>query len=272
MKKLISLAVVLVLSLGLILGACAEALTPVVIGATAAPHAEVLEAIKEDMATLGYDLQIQIYDGYVLENPATSDGSLDANYFQHGPYMEDYNTTVSDADKLTAAIIVHYEPMGVYGKELKDLADLKDGAVVSLPNDPTNETRALMLLEAAGLITLPEGLTAASSITIMDIVDNPKNLKFNEMDAAILPTTLEDCDISVINGNYALDADLKPSQDALLLEASDSNFAVTYANVVAVRNDRADEDFVKALQTCLCSDKMKNVMEETYSGGVVPMF
>lgn len=273
MKKLISLAVVLVLSLGLAMGAGAEAsLIPVKIGATAAPHAEVLESIVEDMAALGYALEIQVYDGYVLENPATSDGSLDANYFQHAPYLASYNATVADQDKLVSVASVHYEPMGIYSKELKDLDELKDGAVVALPNDESNETRALLLLQTAGLITLPEDVTASSSITILDIVENPKNLKFNEMEAAVLPTTMEDADISVINGNYAIDAGLKPSQDALLLEASDSDFVKTYPNIVAVRADRAEEDFVKALQTCLCSEKVKAFMEETYSGGVVPLF
>lgn len=246
------------------------------IGATAAPHAEILnsDVVKNKMAELGYTLEVVIYDGYVLENPAVSDGTDKANYFQHQPYLDSYNATVEEKDKLVGAFSVHYEPFGIYANTIKDLAELQDGAKIGLPNDPSNETRAMLLLAAAGLIQVPEGANAESVITKYDITAemNPHGYEFIEVNAELLPTTLADYDIAVINGNYAIGAGLKPATDALVLEASDSAFAVLYANVVAVRAEDVESEWLAALKTALTTEEARKFMEETYAGGVVPTF
>jgi len=246
------------------------------VGATAAPHAEVLnqESVQAKLKELGYELEVIVYDGYTLENPAVSDGSDNANYFQHQPYLDSYNSTVDEKDKLVAAFPVHYEPFGIYSKKVTSLNDLADGTTIAVPNDPSNETRALLLLAAAGLISVPEGSNASSTLTQYDITDelNPRGFKFVEMEAALLPNSLEDNDLAVINGNYAIEGGLKPATDALQLEAADSDFAILYANVVAVRAADAQADWVKALKEALCTEEVKNFMNETYFGGVVPTF
>ena len=246
------------------------------VGATAAPHAEILnsDVVKNKMAELGYNLEVVIYDGYVLENPAVSDGTDHANYFQHQPYLDSYNATVSDKDKLVGALAVHYEPFGIYSEKITDLSELKDGAKIGLPNDPSNETRAMLLLAAAGLISVPEGANAESVITKYDITAemNPHGYEFVEVNAELLPATLPDYDIAVINGNYAIGANLKPATDALVLEASDSAFATLYANVVAVRTEDVDADWFKALTTALTTEEARQFMLDKYEGGVVPTF
>lgn len=276
MKKILAALLSLTLILSLTAVSFAETeLKTIRIGATAAPHAEILQsdAVTAKLAELGYKLDVVVYDGYTLENPAVSDGTDDANYFQHQPYLDSYNATVPEEDQLVAAFAVHYEPFGIYSSTLTDLADLPDGATVALPNDPSNETRAMLLLAAAGLITVPEGSNAQSTLTQYDITAemNPKGLKFNEMDASLLAVTLADSDIAVINGNYAIDGGLKPATDALVLEASDSDFATLYANIVTIRKADVDADWVKALKTAICTDEVKTFMEQ-YNGGVVPMF
>lgn len=170
MKKLFALALALVLALSLTV-ASADELKVIRVGATAAPHAEILEseAVTAKLAELGYKLEVVVYEGYVLENPAVADGTDDANYFQHKPYLDSYNETASESEQLVSAFTVHYEPFAIYSKKVTSLADLQDGAHIGLPNDPSNETRALLLLEAAGLITVPEGTTAASALTKYDI-------------------------------------------------------------------------------------------------------
>ena len=208
MKKFFALALALVLALSLTV-ASADELKVIRVGATAAPHAEILEseAVTAKLAELGYKLEVVVYEGYVLENPAVADGTDDANYFQHKPYLDSYNETASESEQLVSAFTVHYEPFAIYSKKVASLADLQDGAHIGLPNDPSNETRALLLLEAAGLITVPEGTTAASSLTKYDITAemNPHGYVFDEVAAELLAPTLEDYDIAVINGNYALD-------------------------------------------------------------------
>ena len=264
MKKFFALALALVLALSLTV-ASADELKVIRVGATAAPHAEILEseAVTAKLAELGYKLEVVVYEGYVLENPAVADGTDDANYFQHKPYLDSYNETASESEQLVSAFTVHYEPFAIYSS----LADLQDGAHIGLPNDPSNETRALLLLEAAGLITVPEGTTAASALTKYDITAemNPHGYVFDEVAAELLAPTLEDYDIAVINGNYALDA-------GLFVEAADSEFATLYANIVAVRPADLDSDWLKALHTALTSKEAYDYMITTYEGGVIPTF
>ncbi|NLG25966.1 MAG: metal ABC transporter substrate-binding protein [Clostridiales bacterium] len=272
MKKLFAL--ILALALTVAASASAAALTPIRVGATATPHAEVLEFVRDDLAALGYDLQIVEFTEYPLPNPALAAGELEANYFQHMPYLNAYNATVPESEQLVAAFPVHYEPYGIYAGKTKALADLKEGAVVTVTNDPSNETRALMLLESAGLITLPEGTTPEDGLTVLGIVENPLKLDIREVEAATLPATLEDADIAVINGNFAMGAGLSPATDAVFLEPADGEVGKTYANYVVVRAADADADFVKALQQVLQTAKVRDFIlgNEKYKGGVIPTF
>ena len=272
MKKLFALTLALILTLSFT-GALAEN-QKIVIGATPSPHAEILEFIKDDLAALGYDLEIKVFTEYPLPNPALASGELDANYFQHQPYLNAYNETVPEDEQLVAAIGVHYEPYAIYSNKITDLADLPDGAIVSVTNDPSNEARALLLLESAGLITLGEDVTPYDALTKEDIVENPKNLEIKEIDANQLPSTLDDVDISVINGNFALDAGLSPAEDAIFIEPADGEAASIYANYVVVRPGDVEADWLKALEQCLCSEKVADYMleNEAFKGGVIPFF
>ena len=268
MKKLV--CTILVLCLLLVSAAAFAENTPVVIGATASPHAEILELLVDGMAELGYNLEIKVFDDYVTPNLAVSDGSLDGNYFQHVPYMESYNATVSDEEKLTVVIGVHYEPFAAYSKKVASLDELADGAKVSVPNDPSNETRAFLLLEAAGLVTLPEGTTYADAITPLDVVENPKGLEFLEVDANNLPATLDDVDVAIINGNYALEANLTALKDGIFVEPAGG----PYTNYIVVRNDNVEAEWIEALRSVLCTQEIYDFMltNEAYAGGVVPDF
>ena len=274
MKKIVSLFVALLLVLSAFSFALADDKTTIVIGATPSPHEEVLELIKDDMAALGYELQILEFTEYPLPNPALADKQLDANYFQHLPYLNAYNDTVADAEKLVAAIPVHYEPYGIYAGKTASLEELADGAVIAVTNDPSNETRALLLLQEAGLITLPEDANTDSSLTVLDIVDNPKKLDIREVNAELIPSMLEDVDLGVINGNYAIGAGLKPSEDAIYLEAADGESGVIYTNYVVVRPEDAEAEWVEALRSVLQSKKVYDFMlnNEDYAGGVIPAF
>ena len=242
-------------------------LEKLVVGASPAPHAEILEAAREVLASKGYDLEIVEYTDYVIPNNALDSGDLDANYFQHKPYLDSFNEQNGTA--LVSAGAIHYEPFGIYAGKTASLDALPDGATVLVPNDITNEARALLLLEAQGLLTLKED--AGLEATPTDIVDNPKNLEFVELEAALLPRSLPDEDIAVINGNYAIEAGLKMS-DALAVEDSDSLAATTYGNVVAVRAEDAESDKTKALIEALTSPEVKEFIETTYEGAVVPLF
>lgn len=274
MKKFaaILLTLALLLSIG---AASADELTTIKVGATTSPHAEVLEYIKDDMAALGYDLQIVEFTDYNLPNDALVNGEIGANYFQHLPFLNAYNATVAEDKQLVAAIPVHYEPYGIYAGKCKSLDELADGATVTITNDPSNETRALFLLKDAGLITLPEDATVeGSSLTVLDIVDNPKHLNILEVEANTLPSTLDDADVAVINGNFALAAGLSPAKDALFLEPTESDSGKTYTNYVVIRQDSVDAPWVEALRSCLQSDKVRDYMlnNEKYAGGVIPAF
>ena len=241
--------------------------TTLKVGATPAPHAEILEVVKDILAEQGITLEIVQYNDYVQPNNAVEDGSLDANYFQHITYMNEFN--VSDGTHLVSAAEVHYEPFGLYAGKTATLDELPDGALIGVPNDATNEARALLVLQQEGLITLAEdaGITA----TINDIVDNPKNLEIVEMEAAQLPLRLADLDMAVINGNYAIDAGLS-MDDTLAVESADGEAAQAYVNVLAVAEGRETEPAIQALAAALCSDEVKAYIEENYNGAVVAVF
>lgn len=242
-------------------------LQKIVVGASPAPHAEILKAANDVLKEKGYELEIKEYVDYIQPNLALESGDLDANYFQHKPYLDTFNE--ENGTHLVSAGAIHYEPFGIYAGKSDSLDELADGAEVLVPNDVTNEARALLLLQDQGLLTLKEdaGLTA----TINDITENPKNLDIVELEAAQLPRSLQDADIAVINGNYAIEAGLKVT-DALAVEASDSLAAQTYGNVVAVREGDEESNKTKALMEVLTSDDIKEFIETKYDGAVVPLF
>ena len=242
-------------------------LQKIVVGASPAPHAEILKAANEVLKEKGYELEIKEYVDYIQPNLALESGDLDANYFQHLPYLESFNK--ENGTNLVSAGAIHYEPFGIYAGKTTSLDELQDGATIAVPNDTTNEARALLLLEAQGLIKLKEdaGLTATKN----DIVENPKNLQLYEVEAAQLPRVIGDVDVAVINGNYAIEAGYKVS-DALAVEASDSLAATTYGNVVAVRAGEENDPAIQALIEALTSDEVKAFIESTYDGAVVPLF
>ena len=270
MKKTLSLLLVLVLTLGLGLASANETIT---IGATV-PHSNILELVREDFSNLGYDMNIVEVTEYPIPNPATSIGDMDANYFQHLPYLNAYNSTVDEKDQLSAVIPVHYEPYGIYGGAKTSLEDLKEGDKIAVTNDPSNETRALLLLQEAGYITLPEGTNPESGLTALDIVENPYNLEIIEMNAELLVPALVDVDYAVINGNFAIQGGLKPGDDALKLEDPEGDAGKLYTNYVVVHPDNSEAKWLKALATCLQSEKVKNYMltNEAFAKGVIPVF
>lgn len=242
----------------------AEAVT-LKIGASPTPHAEILEAAKEELAEKGINLEIVEFTDYVQPNLALDTGDLDANYFQHAPYLDSFNE--EHGTKLVSLGAVHYEPMGIYSKSIKDLAELPDGAKVGIPADGTNGGRALLLLEANGLIKLDPN--AGTSATKLDIKENPKNIEIVEMEAAQLPLSIGDLSIAVINGNYAMQNGLK-TEDALAIEAADSLAATTYANIIAVRaGDETRPELVTLLEV-LNSQTISDYIKNTYGGAVAP--
>lgn len=234
------------------------------IGATPVPHAELLEQIKPDLKEQGINLEIVEFNDYVQPNIALNDKELDANFFQHEPYLNDFIKEHKEV-KLKNAGGVHIEPMGIYSKKIKNLSELEPGAIVSIPNDPTNGGRALLLLQKAGLLKLKDG--ANETATVQDIAENPKNLVIQEVEAAQLPRTLEDVTISIINTNFAMNAELNPVKDALFIEDKTS----PYVNIVAVRADD-NRDEIQKLLTALTSEKIKKFIDEKYKGAIVPAF
>ena len=274
MKKLLALTMALVLCLGL--AACGGDTTDPAagnedtlrVGATPAPHQEILEQVVDTLAAQGITLEIVPYNDYNVPNTAVEEGEDDANFFQHVTYMENFN-----ADKgthLVNAGAIHYEPMGIYAGKSDSLENIADGAVIAVPNDPTNEGRSLLLLQELGLITLKED--AGLEATPNDIADNPKNLEFQEMEAAMLPQTIDEVDFSIINSNYALDAGLNPMTDALATEDPESDAAQAYANIIAIKEGNENNEAIKALVAALQSDEVREFIETTYNGSVVPMF
>ncbi len=286
MKKLalISLAAALVVST-LTLAGCGSSTTgtkaagetsasadkTITVGASSTPHAEILEQAKAALEAQGYTLKIVVYDDYVLPNKALADGELDANYFQHTPYLNSYNE--SNGTDLVSAASIHYEPFGIYGNGITDLTKLAAGATIIIPADDSNETRALLLLQQEGLIKLKDGASAATGVTTLDITDNG-GYKIVDVQADTVAAQLKNSDkgsIAVINGNYALAAGLKIS-DALAQEDASGDAAQTYANIIAVRKGDESSEKIKALVAALETDDIKNFIAKTYNGAVVAIF
>lgn len=242
-------------------------LTKLVVGASVTPHAEILAVVKDDLAAAGYDLEIIEFSDYVIPNTSLEDGSLDANYFQHEPYLIDFNA--ENGTHLVAVEAIHYEPFGTYAGKSTSLAELPDGAKIAVPNDTTNEARALLLLEQEGLIKLDEN--AGIQATKNDIVENPHNFEIVELQAEQVARALPDVNIGIINGNNALAAGLDIA-DALAQEASDSLAAQTYANVIVVKEGNESNPGVVALIEALKTEKVKKYIDETYNGAVVAIF
>lgn len=288
MKKLTALllALALVLSLAALSG-CAkteapaettetttettEALTPIVVGASSTPHAEILEQVKAPLAEQGYDLQIVVYDDYVLPNTALEDGTLDANYFQHTPYLVNFNA--ENGTHLASAALIHYEPFGLYGNGVASLDEVPAGATIIIPADGSNETRALFLLAQEGLITLPEDATVEAGVTVLDVVDNG-GYTITDVQADTVPAQLANSDegtLAVINGNYALAAGLD-IHTALAVEDASGEAAQTYANIIAVREGEDTSEKIVALVNALLTNEVKDYINNTYAGAVVPIF
>jgi D-methionine transport system substrate-binding protein len=238
----------------------------ITIGANPVPHGEILQFVQDNLAAdAGIELEIVEFTDYVQPNLALADGELDANYFQHIPYLEDFSAE-HDLD-LVPVVAVHIEPLGIYSNQIDSLDQIEDGAQVAMPNDVTNAGRALKLLEANGLITVDPAVGIAA--TIDDITDNPKNLEFVELEAAQLPRSLDDVTIAVINGNYALEADLNPSEDALALESGEGN---PYANVLVVQAGHENDPGIVILADLLNSPEVEQFINDTYQGAVLPAF
>ena len=235
------------------------------VGATAVPHAEILEIVKPLLAKEGIDLQIIEFSDYVQPNLALNDKELDANFFQHEPYLKNFVKEHPEV-KLVNAAGIHIEPMGIYSHKIKKLDELKDGASIAIPNDPTNGGRSIMLLAKAGLLKLKDGVSVEA--TVQDIVDNPKHLKFQEVEAAQVPRTLDDVDAAVINTNFAMQVNLVPTKDALFMEDSTS----PYVNIIAVRAGDENRPEIQALLKAVKSKEVKDFINEKYKGAVVPAF
>lgn len=237
------------------------------VGASPAPHAEILKEVKAELEKDGYKLEVVEFQDYVQPNKALDAGDIDANYFQHKPYMDEFNA--KQETELVSIGAIHYEPLGLYQGEKKSIDELAEGDKIAVPNDTTNEARALLLLESEGLIKLKKdaGLTA----TKQDVVENPKKLEIVELEAAIIPRSMSSVAMGVINGNYALSAGIK-EETAITFESSDSEAAKTYANIIAVKKGNEDSEKSKALFKAMTSDKIKKFIEKKYGKAVVPVF
>lgn len=267
MKKLVSFGLSLALAVSaLSVGAFAEEDKTITVAASATPHAEILEQAKPLLEEQGWDLEVTVFDDYVQPNLVVESGDFDANYFQHIPYLENFNE--EQGTHLVNAGGIHYEPFGIYPGTKSTLDELEDGDTIAVPNDTTNEARALLLLEANGVIKLKEdaGLTA----TVKDIEENPHNVEIQELEAAQVPRVKDEVAFVVLNGNYALQAGFSVAKDAIAYETSDSEAAKTYVNVIAVKEGNENSDKIKALVSVLKSVEIKNYITETYDGAVIP--
>ena len=242
--------------------------TTLKVAASPVPHAEILSVAKDILAEQGITLEIIEYTDYVQPNMVTESGEVDANYFQHTPYLDSFNE--ENGTHLVSVGAIHYEPFGLFAGKTATLDELADGAKIAVPNDTTNEARALQLLAAQGIITLKEG--AGLTATKNDIAENPHNVDIVEMEAAQLPRTLADVDFAVINGNYAAEAGLNAATDALAVEDASSEAAQTFANILVVKEGNEDNPAIQALLAALQSEQVKNFIDETYSGAVVAIF
>lgn len=239
----------------------------ITVAASPTPHAEILEAAKDLLKEKGYTLEIKEFDDYPQQNVVVDEGEFDANYFQHQPYLDNFNE--EKGSDLVSAAKIHYEPLGIYPGASEDLENIKDGAKIAVPNDATNEARALLLLEENGIITLKAdvGLNA----TKKDVEENPHNIEIVELDAAQIARVVEELDFVILNGNYALDAGFNVQTDAIAKEEADSEAAQTYANIIAVKKENKDSEKIKALVEVLQSEEIGKFITDTYEGAVVPM-
>lgn len=239
----------------------------IMVGASPTPHADILRACAPELEKEGYTLDVIEFNDYIQPNIAVATGELDANFFQHITFLQEFNE--QQGANLTSATEVHFEPFGLYAGKTASLEGLSDGSTIAIPNDTTNEGRALALLEQAGLITLAED--AGLEATVLDIAENPKHLRIQEIEAAQLPLVLGDVDMAAINGNYALGAGLSP-EEALVVEDDASAAAAAYANVLVVQAGHEGDPKIQALVHALTSPEVRTYIEETYHGGVVPLF
>ncbi len=282
MKKFVSIALTAALSVGLLAGCgnggdaannadtnANEETKVITVAASPSPHAEILtEAVAPVLEAEGYTLEVTEFTDYVKPNQVVENGEIVANYFQHQPYLDDFNA--ENGTHLVSVAAVHYEPFGIYSKNHASLDELADGAVISVPNDTTNEARALQLLQAQGIITLKEG--AGLNATKQDIVENPFNIELQEIEAAALPSTLDSADFAVINGNYAIPAGLNVEKDSLASEDKESEAAQTFANVLVVKEGNEESEEVQALVKAITSEEVKTYINDKYEGAVVPIF
>lgn len=266
MKKIIAIALTLLFALSLT--ACDKKAETLKVGASVTPHAEILKVAKDELAKEGITLEIVEFTDYVLPNTSLESGDLDANYFQHKPYLDTFNA--EHGTSLVSVAAIHYEPFGIYAGKTASIEALQDGATISVPNDGSNEARALLVLEAQGLIKLKEGV--GTTATVLDIAENPKNLNIIEMEAAQLAISLQDVDLAVINGNYALQAGLNAATDALATEDANSAAAQEYANILAVKAGNESDPRIAKLIVALESDAVRDYINNTYKGAVVPLF
>ncbi|MBE5918108.1 MAG: ABC transporter substrate-binding protein [Pseudobutyrivibrio ruminis] len=242
-----------------------QELETITVAASATPHAEILEAAKEALKAQGYDLQVTVFDDYVQPNEVVESGQFDANYFQHIPYLESYNE--EHGTHLVDAGDIHYEPFGIYPGTKSSLDDIEDGDVIAIPNDTTNEARALLLLQDNGLLTLKDGVGLEA--TVNDITENPHNIDFEELEAAQVARVAGEVAFVVLNGNYALEVGYSVAKDSIAYEASDSVAAETYVNIIAVYEGNENSPKIQALVSVLKSDDIKKFIEDTYDGAVV---
>lgn len=247
-----------------LLFSAASAADRISVAATAVPHAEILEFIQPALKEAGVDMQVRVFTDYVQPNIQVDQNRMDANFFQHQPYLDEFNA--GRGTRLVSVTGVHIEPFGAYSQKISSLDELADGATVAIPNDPTNGGRALLLLQEAGLITLNDSSKITS--TPRDIADNPKRLRFHELEAATLPRVLNQVDVALINTNYALEAGLNPAEDALVLEGAES----PYVNILVARQDRKDSPAMQKLAEALTSEAVREFIKERYQGAVIPAF
>ena len=264
MKRVLASIAAATLTLALAVPVAAEG--TIKIAASPTPHAEILEAAKSILADEGWDLEVTEFEDYVQPNLVVESGDFDANYFQHVPYLESFNE--EKGTHLVDAGDIHYEPFGIYPGTKKSLDELEDGDTIAVPNDTTNEARALLLLQDNGVLTLKEG--AGLTATVNDIESTTKDIKIQELEAAQVPRVLNEVAFAVINGNYAVEAGLSVADDAIAYEASDSEAAKTYVNIIAVKEGNENNEGIVALVDALKSDEIKDFINETYNGAVIP--
>jgi D-methionine transport system substrate-binding protein len=267
-RRLLALVLTLTFAISGVLTGCGAKSGKLVVGASASPHAEILKEVQSVLKEKGIELEIKEFSDYVLPNTALDDKSLDANFFQHKPYLDNFNA--EHKTDIVSAAQIHYETFGLYPGKLQSLAAIGDGTTIAVPNDTSNEARALLLLQTIGLIKVNPA--AGFNATVKDITENTKNIKIKELEAAQLTRALPDVDFAIINGNYAIQAGFNVVTDALAKEEADSVSAQTYANIIAVRKGDENRDDIKALIEALKSDKIKKFIEDKYKGAVVPIF